>query len=55
LTYKVTFWDKSKALEMEYKHHGLLVDRIEINVCEELVARLAAARKRTDGSPTIQR
>jgi len=28
-TYKVTFWDKSKALEMEYKRHGLLTEKIE--------------------------
>jgi phage terminase small subunit len=28
-TYKVQFWDKLKAIEMEYKHFGLLTDAIE--------------------------
>jgi phage terminase small subunit len=28
-TYKVQFWDKPKALEMEYKHFGLLTDSVE--------------------------
>lgn len=28
-TYKIQFWDKLKAIEMEYKHFGLLTDTIE--------------------------
>jgi phage terminase small subunit len=28
-TYKVQFWDKLKAIEMEYKHFGLLTDQVE--------------------------
>ncbi|MBI4486144.1 MAG: terminase small subunit [Acidobacteria bacterium] len=45
-TLKVQFWDKLKAIEMEYRHFGLLVDRFEVNVTDDRIARLIAARKR---------
>lgn len=31
LTYKIQFWDKSKAIELEYKYFGMLVDRHEVS------------------------
>lgn len=27
-TYKVQFWDKPKAIELEYKHFGLLIEQV---------------------------
>jgi phage terminase small subunit len=30
-TYKVTLWDKSKAIEMEYKHFGMLVEKLDVS------------------------
>jgi phage terminase small subunit len=46
-TLEVHFWDKNSALDREYKHHGLLADRVHVTGELETVAvRLAAARKR---------
>jgi len=46
VTHKVSFWDKPKALEMEYKHHGLLTERIEVSGEVTLADKIARARRR---------
>lgn len=46
-TLEVQFWDKGSAIEREYKHFGLLVDRVHVTgELAGVVARLEAARKR---------
>jgi phage terminase small subunit len=46
-TLEVQFWDKGAALEREYKHFGLLVDRVHVTGDLDVVAaRLVTARKR---------
>ena len=46
VTYKVTFWIRPKALTLEYKHHGLLVERVEVSGGLTLTERIARARQR---------
>lgn len=43
---KVRTWDKVRALEILAKHLGLLVERVEISVSDDLSARLSAGRTR---------
>ena len=43
---KVKLWDKSKNLEMLFKHLGLLVDKVEMKIEGDIEARLQEARKR---------
>jgi phage terminase small subunit len=46
-TLEVQFWDKGAAIEREYKHFGLLVDRIHVTgELEAIPQRLQQARKR---------
>jgi phage terminase small subunit len=46
-TLEAQFWDKGSAIEREYKHFGLLIDRVHVSGELELVAsRLQGARKR---------
>lgn len=46
-TLEVQFWDKGAAIEREYKHFGLLVDRVEVDVNVNVISdRLKAARAR---------
>lgn len=46
-TLEVQFWDKGAAIEREYKHFGLLIDRVQVTGELKVVAdRLAAARRR---------
>lgn len=44
--YKIKLWPKDRALEMYMKHHGLMVERVQVTGESELVSRLASARKR---------
>jgi len=50
--HKLKLWDKSKSLEMLFKHLGLLVDKVQLEVKgdAELLARLAEGRKRNASS-----
>ena len=43
---KVKSWDKTRSLEMLAKHFKLLVERVEVDAGDAVVARLLAARKR---------
>ena len=43
---KIRLWDKPKNLEMLFKHLGLLVDKLDVTVKGDLLARLAEGRKR---------
>jgi terminase small subunit-like protein len=43
---KVRLWDKPSKLTNLMKHHGQLVDRVEVSGDAELLARLDAGRKR---------
>ena len=43
---KLGFWDKMKALEQLAKHHGLLAEKIDLNITLEISRRLDAGRKR---------
>jgi phage terminase small subunit len=44
---EVQWWDKGTAIEREYKHHGLLIDRVEVSgELSTVEARLLAGRKR---------
>lgn len=43
---KVKSWDKPRALEMLAKHFRLLVERVEVDAGDAVVARLLAARRR---------
>jgi hypothetical protein len=44
---EVQFWDKGAAIEREYKHFGLLVDRVHVSGELEIVkAGLIEARRR---------
>ena len=43
---EVQLWDKPRALEMLFKHLGLLRERLEVDVSEGLVERLLAGRRR---------
>lgn len=43
---KVKLWDKGSRLENLMKHHGKLMDRLEITGDAELLARLDAGRRR---------
>jgi phage terminase small subunit len=44
---EVQFWDKGAAIDREYKHYGLLVDRVQVTgELASVPARLLAARKR---------
>lgn len=46
-TLEVQFWDKGGAIDREYKHFGLLIDRVQISGDLELVStRLAEARRK---------
>jgi hypothetical protein len=49
---KIRCWDKPKSLEILARHFGMLTEKIEIKGDQELVTRLAAARRRMadDGS-----
>ena len=38
---KLGFWDKMKALEQLAKHHGLLAEKINLNITLEISRRLA--------------
>mgnify|MGYP001557949899 FL=1 len=44
--YRVKCWDKTKALELLAKYFGLLVERVEVDLSEDLVRRLEAGRER---------
>ena len=44
--YRVKCWDKTKALELLAKYFGLLVERGEVDLSEDLVRRLEAGRER---------
>ena len=43
---KVKVWDKLRALEMLFKHMGLLSERVEMKLENDIVARLHEARRR---------
>jgi len=43
---KVRTWDKVRALEILAKYLGLLVEKVEVSVSDDLAARLAAGRNR---------
>ena len=43
---KVKVWDKLRALEMLFKHMGLLSERVEMKLESDIVARLHEARNR---------
>jgi phage terminase small subunit len=43
---KVRCWDKPKALEMLFKHLGLLLERMEVTVTTSIEDRLKAGRDR---------
>jgi hypothetical protein len=45
-TREVKLWHKVRALEILAKHFGLLVDRVEVGVSEELLAKLDAFKVR---------
>lgn len=44
---KVRVWDKTRALEMLAKHFALLVERVQVEDADALVAKLASARQRS--------
>jgi phage terminase small subunit len=46
--HKIKRTDKLKALELLAKHFALLVERVQVSGDADLLARLTAARKRTD-------
>jgi phage terminase small subunit len=46
--HKIRLWDKTRALELLAKHFALLVERVQVSGDADLLARLTAARKRTD-------
>lgn len=46
IVYRVKWADKIRALELLAKRFGLLKEKIEVTMASDLVARLAAARKR---------
>lgn len=48
-TNEVSFWDKGKQLELAARHLGMLNDKIQIDVTDNLADRLARARARVSG------
>lgn len=54
---ELKLWDKSKNLEMLFKHMGLLIERMDINISTKIEDRIKAGRdrlakvKRGDGHP----
>jgi hypothetical protein len=50
---EVKLWDKSKNLEMLFKHLNLLVERLHVDVTVSLPERLKAARLRDPNAETL--
>jgi phage terminase small subunit len=49
---KVKVWDKPKALEMLFKHMGLLIERSEVTIKGSIEEKLRAGRERVrNGKP----
>jgi terminase small subunit-like protein len=43
---KITLWDKPKKLENAMRHHGQLIDKLEVSSDAELLSRLDAWKQR---------
>ena len=46
VTNEVAFWDKNKPLELAARHLGLLNDKLEVSVTNDLAERLSRSRDR---------
>jgi len=44
--HKVKVWDKPRVLEMLGKHFALLIERVEVKTTDDVIQKLASARKR---------